>query len=94
MRLGTHPDNIKIVVTLGSNPSMKVKSPVPQIIEFLRGAQIKMDLKDCIRVIVESSKSRVLQVSELQTLDLDAAVLSPVLEYLLADSRDPLNGDS
>jgi alpha-glucosidase (family GH31 glycosyl hydrolase) len=94
VKLGSHSDNTKIVVKLENRPSMNVHTPAAQIVDFLRGAQIEMDMKDCIRVIVESPKSRLVQVGELQTLGLDTAVLNPILEFLLADSREFSDGDS
>ncbi|KAJ5897132.1 uncharacterized protein N7473_006531 [Penicillium subrubescens] len=85
--LGSHPESAHIVVKLESQPALKMNRPGPQIIEFLRGAQIKMDLKDDIRKIVDSSRSVLLQIGELHALGLDSVLLNPILEYLLADSR-------
>ncbi|KAJ5782685.1 hypothetical protein N7457_004459 [Penicillium paradoxum] len=87
LKLGSHLDNVSIIVKLENNPTLNVHQPAPRIVEFLRGAQIGMDLKNRIKVIVESSKPRLVQLGELNTLGLDAALLSPVLEFLLADSR-------
>jgi alpha-glucosidase (family GH31 glycosyl hydrolase) len=85
--LGSHPESAHIVVKLESQPALMMNRPRPQIIEFLRGAQIKMDLKDDIRKIVDSSRSILLQIGELHALGLDNVLLNPILECLLADSR-------
>ncbi|KAJ5363526.1 uncharacterized protein N7496_009239 [Penicillium cataractarum] len=85
--LGSHPESAHIVVKLESHPSLMMNRPGPQIIEFLRGAQIELDLKDCIRRIVERSVSRLLQIGDLHALGLDSVLLNPILEFLLADSR-------
>ncbi|KAF3391400.1 Alpha-xylosidase [Penicillium rolfsii] len=92
--LGSHPQSAHIVVKLEDNPALMMNQPGPQIIEFLRGAQISLDLKDDIRKIVESSKSRLLQIGDLHALGLDSVLLNPILEFLFADSRLELtNGD-
>ncbi|KAJ5458128.1 hypothetical protein N7475_009516 [Penicillium sp. IBT 31633x] len=87
LELGFYPDNVSIIVNLENNPTLDVIQPVPGIIKFLRGAQMEMDLKNSIREIVENSKTRLVQIGELHTLGLDDALLNPVLEFLLADSR-------
>jgi alpha-glucosidase (family GH31 glycosyl hydrolase) len=85
--IGLHPDNVRVVIKLDAHPSLNVKQPAPRIIEFLRGSQIELDLKDSIRTIVESSKPIVLQIGDLHALGLDRTLLNPILEYILADSR-------
>lgn len=85
--LGSHPDNVRVVVKLEGYPALNVNQPWIQIVEFLRGAQIELDLKSSILGIVGSSKSILLQIGDLHTLGLHDAVLNPVLEFLLADSR-------
>ncbi|KAJ5137815.1 uncharacterized protein N7443_009896 [Penicillium atrosanguineum] len=85
--LGSYPENIRILVTLEAHPSLSVNQPAPQIVDFLRDAQIGLDVKDAIRAIVESSKPILLQIGDLHALGLDEALLSPILEFILADSR-------
>lgn len=92
--LGSHAESAHIVVKLESHPSLTMNRPGPQIVEFLRGAQIELDLKDGIRKIVERSVSRLLQIGELHALGLDSVLLNPILEFLLADSRLILTEDN
>ncbi|KAJ5819737.1 hypothetical protein N7474_005328 [Penicillium riverlandense] len=94
VKLGTYPDNVRIVVRLESNPALNVNQPAHQIIEFLRGAQVELDLKDHIRAIAESSNPRLLQIGDIHALGLDSAILNPILEFLLADSRMSSTGDN
>ncbi|KAJ5874158.1 uncharacterized protein N7529_002588 [Penicillium soppii] len=94
LKLGSHPSNVQLVVKLESNCSLDANNPTSQIMEFLLGAQIGMDLKDSIRLIVESSKPRLMQISELHTLGLNSALLNPVLEYLLAESSGTTTGEN
>ena len=85
--LGSYPENVPVLVTLEAHPSLSVNQPAPLITEFLCGAQIELDLKDAIRATVESSKPILLQIGDLHALGLDEALLSPILEFILADSR-------
>jgi hypothetical protein len=72
---------------LEKDPVLDVQETAPQIVKFLRNAQMNMDLKDCIRRIVESSKPKLMQISELHALALPSPLFNPILEVLLADSR-------
>lgn len=90
MKLGSHPGNERLIVRLAADPCLAASQPVSPIVKFLRSAQIELDLKDSIRAIVESSKPRLVQIGELHTLGMHSSVLDPVLELLLADSRDEL----
>jgi alpha-glucosidase (family GH31 glycosyl hydrolase) len=92
--LGPRPDSAHIVVKLENHPALMVNRPAPQIIEFLRGAQIALDLKDNIQKIVESSRSILLQIGDLHALGLDTVLLYPILEFLVADSRAVLTKDN
>ncbi|KAJ5652257.1 hypothetical protein N7507_009683 [Penicillium longicatenatum] len=91
--LGSHPESTHIKVKLESHPTLMVNRLEPQIIDFLRGAQIEMDLKDNIRKVVERPISRLLQIGDLHALGLDSLLLNPILEFLLADSRSALTKD-
>lgn len=90
VKLGSHPGNERLIVRLAADPCLAASQPVSPIVKFLRSAQIELDLKDSIRAIVESSKPRLVQIGELHTLGMHSSVLDPVLELLLADSRDEL----
>jgi alpha-glucosidase (family GH31 glycosyl hydrolase) len=90
VKLGSHPGNERLIVRLAADPCLAVSQPASPIVKFLRSAQIELDLKDSIRAIVESSKPRLVQIGELHTLGMHSSVLDPVLELLLADSRDEL----
>lgn len=92
--LGSHSEGAHIVVKLSGHPALMTNRPGPQIIEFLRDAQIGLDLKDGIRKIVERSVSILLQIGDLHALGLDSVLLNPILEFLLADSRIVLTKDN
>jgi alpha-glucosidase (family GH31 glycosyl hydrolase) len=92
--LGSHSESAHVVVKLRGHPALMTSRPGPQIIEFLRDAQIELDLKDSIRKIVERSVSILLQIGDLHALGLDRVLLSPILEFLLADSRIVLTKDN
>ncbi|KAJ5645791.1 hypothetical protein N7490_002163 [Penicillium lividum] len=85
--VGPHPENTRIVIKLESHPHLMMNRPELQIIDFLRGAQIELDLKDEIRKVIERPISKLLQIGDLHALGLDSALLNPILECLLADSR-------
>ncbi|KAJ5548929.1 hypothetical protein N7513_006163 [Penicillium frequentans] len=94
LELGSHQESAHIVVKLESHPTLMMNRPETQIIDFLRGAQIELDLKDEIRKIVERPISRLLQIGDLHALSLDNILLNPILEFLLADSRSALTKDN
>ncbi|EEA26514.1 alpha-xylosidase, putative [Talaromyces marneffei ATCC 18224] len=87
INLGSLRPEDTIVVRLGSRPQLDVHSPTEPIIKFLRDAQIELDLKEEIWMIVSKKAPVTVRVGQLQALDLDRAVLYPILECLLADSR-------
>jgi hypothetical protein len=87
VELGSFASNVKITVRLEKDPVLDVQETAPQIVKFLRHAQMNMDLKDRIRRIVESSKPKLMQISELHTLALPSPLFNPIFEVLLADSR-------
>jgi alpha-glucosidase (family GH31 glycosyl hydrolase) len=87
VELGSFASNVKITVRLEKDPVLDVQETAPQIVKFLRNAQMNMDLKDRIRRIVESSKPKLMQISELHTLALPSPLFNPIFEVLLADSR-------
>ncbi|KAJ5929892.1 hypothetical protein N7454_006842 [Penicillium verhagenii] len=89
--LGLQPESAHIMVKLKDYPTLAINHPQAQIIDFLRGAQIEMDLKDEIRQVVEKSVSRLLQIGDLHALGLESVILNPILEFLLADSRCTLS---
>ncbi|KAJ5288241.1 hypothetical protein N7478_003927 [Penicillium angulare] len=91
--LGLQPESAYIIVKLKDYPTMMINHPQVQIIDFLRGAQIKLDLKDEIRRVVEKSVPRFLQIGDLHALGLEGVVLNPILEFLLADSRWKLDNE-
>lgn len=87
IKLGSSGTKDIIVVRLGSRPQLDVQLPTEPIITFLRDAQIELDLKEKIWKIVSKTNPITVRVGQLQALDLDRAVLYPILEILLADSR-------
>jgi alpha-glucosidase (family GH31 glycosyl hydrolase) len=87
VELGSFASNVKITVRLEKDPVLDVQETAPQIVKFLRNAQMNMDLKDRIRRIVESSKPKLIQISELHALALPSPLFNPIIEVLLADSR-------
>lgn len=87
IKLGSLGPGDVIVVRLGSRPQLDVHSPIAPIMKFLRDAQMDLDLKEEIWKIVSKTTSAMVRVGQLQALELDRAVLYPILENLLADSR-------
>ncbi|KAJ5396399.1 hypothetical protein N7509_004512 [Penicillium cosmopolitanum] len=86
-QLGSFPSNAEITVQLEKDPALDVQGPAVQIIKFLREAQMNMDWKDAMKSIVESSKPRLIQISELNALPVPNRLLNPIYEILLADNR-------
>jgi alpha-glucosidase (family GH31 glycosyl hydrolase) len=87
LKLGSFASDVTINVRLEKNPALDVQAPAPQIIKFLRDAQMNMDQKEMIREIVESSKQRIIQISDLYALLLPTNLFNPIIEILLADAR-------
>ncbi|KAJ5365974.1 hypothetical protein N7517_008860 [Penicillium concentricum] len=87
LQLGSFPSHAEITVQLERDPALDVQEPVTQIIKFLREAQMNMDWKDIIKTIVDSRKSKLMQISELHALPIPCHLLNPIYEILLADNR-------
>ncbi|KAJ5998949.1 hypothetical protein N7451_006759 [Penicillium sp. IBT 35674x] len=94
LELGSHQESAHIVVKLEDHPTLMMNRPETQIIDFLRDAQIELDLKDEVRKVVERPIPKLLQIGGLHALGLDSILLNPILEFLVADSRSALTKDN
>jgi alpha-glucosidase (family GH31 glycosyl hydrolase) len=88
INVGTYSASEALVVNLGSaDPQLDIFNPHERIMQFLREAYIELDLKAKITAILDRKRPLGVTVGELHSLGLDEAVLYPLLECLLADSR-------
>ncbi|KAM5350550.1 hypothetical protein ACJ41O_007055 [Fusarium nematophilum] len=76
-----------MVVDLGENPQLSVLDASQRIRGFIQDFQMEMPFKDRVWGIIQSSQSTAVKIGRLMSLGLDEELLGPILELLLADSR-------
>ncbi|KAB8264331.1 putative alpha-xylosidase [Aspergillus pseudonomiae] len=78
-----------ITIELGPSPQVGVIDHIPRLGELIRDYQIEFRMKNMLWDVVEGFQDRPLNVTigRLTALGYDEAIVGPILELLLADSR-------
>ncbi|KAH6693584.1 glycoside hydrolase [Plectosphaerella plurivora] len=76
-----------VTVSLGSTPKLKVGDWTPQVEALILDLQIEFHIKDKLWDIWRAKQPVAVKVGRILTLGLEEAISGPILEFLLADSR-------
>lgn len=87
LKMGAFPQSDRLVLKIGMESQLDVIDPAIPIKQFLKDTQIELDWKEKIQSIVGKRCPVGVKAGQLMSMNLDPAILHPVLEYLLADSR-------
>jgi hypothetical protein len=77
----------EIVIEIAQDPQLQRNDHTDSLSNILRTYQIHVHEKEAIWKILECSQDKTVKAGELLSLGLDDAVIGPVMERLLADSR-------
>ncbi|MCJ1333125.1 hypothetical protein MMC10_009819 [Thelotrema lepadinum] len=87
--LGAIPTKASVTVHIGKNPQLRVSDPRDWIQSILLHAQVEFETKRKIWDVIEHKGiTRVNKASQLEVLEMPAALKGAVMEALLADSRE------
>jgi alpha-glucosidase (family GH31 glycosyl hydrolase) len=78
---------IKTVIALDPDTQLQRIDHMATLSDLLRDYQVHVHQKEAIWKILESSQGTTVKVGELLNLGLDKAIIGPIMERLLADSR-------
>lgn len=81
----------KITIELGSNPQLSVLDNTKSISDILVNYQIDIKTKDEIWKVLTAEQATVTKMGRLLSLGLEEALVGPLVEFLVADSRS-ING--
>ncbi|KAF7562850.1 hypothetical protein G7046_g1266 [Stylonectria norvegica] len=76
-----------LTVELGPDPQLSILDYKESISKLILDFQIQFGLKDKIWGVVNSSQPNHVKISRLLSLGLDQAILGPIVEHIVADSR-------
>lgn len=80
--------NTKAVIEIGPNPQLTVHDHTETISQLLRDYQTGINVKDKIWDIIQTDQPTTVKIGALFSLGLEEPFLGPIIELLLADSRE------
>ncbi|TLD21813.1 glycoside hydrolase family protein [Venturia nashicola] len=81
------PTTDKITINLGSDPQLAVLDNTNPVSDILVNYQININIKDEIWKVLTAEQATVTKIGRLLSLGLEEALVGPLVEYLVADSR-------
>ncbi|KAM0480741.1 hypothetical protein ACHAP7_004977 [Fusarium lateritium] len=79
--------NKSVIIKLGDDPKLSVLDPLKRIQDLVLDYQMDMWTKAKFWGILTTSEPTVVKIGQLMAMGLDEALLGPVMELLMADSR-------